>query len=46
VRTLENEIARFKDWDAEKQRYELAQIAPKVFAYSLKQTYRMENHHI
>jgi hypothetical protein len=33
-RELEKELARLKGWDAEKQRYELVQIAPGVVAYA------------
>jgi hypothetical protein len=36
VGDLEKEIAGFKAWDTEKQRYELAEVAPSVFTYRLK----------
>ena len=36
IRNLEEEVARFKAWEAEKQRYELKEVAPRTFAYVLK----------
>lgn len=36
VDSLEKEITRLEAWDAEKQRYQLTEIGPSVFAYSLK----------
>ena len=36
VRALEKEIADLKAWEAEKQRYELKEVAPRKFAYLLK----------
>ena len=36
VGELEKEVTDLKAWDAEKQKYELSQIVPGVFAYSLK----------
>jgi hypothetical protein len=36
VSYLEKEMTRFETWDAEKQRYELKQVAPGAFAYSVK----------
>lgn len=38
-RALEEEVARLKAWDAEKQKYQLAKLNPHtdVFAYTLKQ---------
>jgi len=36
-RKLEAELAGLKAWEAEKQKYELATIAPGVFAYRLKE---------
>lgn len=36
VRKLEQEIVRFKDWEADKQRYELKAIDRGSFAYMLK----------
>jgi hypothetical protein len=36
VRQLEQEVARFETWEAEKQRYKLEQLPPGVFVYSLK----------
>jgi rubrerythrin len=35
---LEKEIARMKNWEAEKQRYELKRYDPGVFFYALKET--------
>lgn len=40
VRTLEEEIAGFKAWGAERERYELKQIAPGAFAYMPKPAVR------
>jgi septal ring factor EnvC (AmiA/AmiB activator) len=36
IRQLEEEIARLKAWDAEKERYELQRFDPGVFVYVLK----------
>jgi hypothetical protein len=36
VRSLEEEVASFEKWDAEKERYELKALRPSVFAYMLK----------
>jgi hypothetical protein len=36
TRALEREVARFKAWDAEKQRYELKRWGHGAFAYVLK----------
>jgi hypothetical protein len=36
VRSLEQQIAEMKDWDTEKQRYDLKQVDIGAFAYSLK----------
>ena len=36
VDDLEKEVARLKDWSAEKQRYQLAKIGPGSVAYLLK----------
>lgn len=36
VGELEKEVARLKDWEAEKQRYALMALAPGFFAYVLK----------
>jgi len=36
-RELEKEVADLKTWDAEKEKYELAEISSGVFAYTLKQ---------
>jgi hypothetical protein len=36
IRHLEEEVARLKTWEAEKQRYELKEVAPRTFAYVLK----------
>ncbi|WP_130229052.1 hypothetical protein [Bradyrhizobium sp. Leo121] len=37
VSSLEAEVARLKAWDADKERYQLCEIAPGVTAYSLKE---------
>ena len=36
IRDLEQQIVAFKDWEREKQRYEMKRFHPGVFAYSLK----------
>jgi hypothetical protein len=36
IRELEEEIANMKAWDAEKERYELKEVAARTFAYALK----------
>ena len=36
VGLLEGEVARFEDWDSEKQRYQLTDFGSGTFAYSLK----------
>lgn len=36
VRELEAELMQMKAWEAEKQRYELTELPPGVFVYSLK----------
>jgi hypothetical protein len=36
ISQLEKELARFENWERDKQRYELAEIASGVFAYRLK----------
>jgi hypothetical protein len=33
---LEKQIADMKTWEAEKERYQLTEVAPRVFAYTLK----------
>ena len=40
VGELEEEITRYKTWDAEKKRYELKEIASGQFVYSLKESAR------
>jgi hypothetical protein len=40
VRDLEEEVARLKAWETEKQRYELVALAPNVIAMSPKETMR------
>jgi hypothetical protein len=40
VSELEKEIAKLKTWEAEKQNYELKEVAPRVFAYSIKEAMR------
>lgn len=42
IAELEKEIASLKAWEAEAQRYELAAVAPNVFAYQLKESMRKE----
>jgi hypothetical protein len=37
---LEKEVARLKDWEADKARYQLAEIAPGIVAFSVKQEMR------
>jgi hypothetical protein len=36
IKELEDEVARLNDWNTEKQRYEMRQIASGAFVYSLK----------
>ena len=36
IRELEKEMMELKDWDTEKKRYQLTQIALGIFAYALK----------
>lgn len=38
TRALEEEIARLKSWEAEKQRYELKRYEPGVFLYTLRES--------
>lgn len=38
VRSLETQVAKHEAWEAEKQRYELTELPPGVFVYSLKPT--------
>ena len=38
VRALETEVAQLEAWEAEKQRYELKEVAPRVYAYVVKQS--------
>jgi hypothetical protein len=40
INDLEATIARMKKWEREKRRYELIEIAPRVFAYVIKETAR------
>ncbi|WP_422923214.1 hypothetical protein [Singulisphaera sp. PoT] len=37
IRELEAEVTKFETWDAEKERYQLTEIASGVFAYALKE---------
>ncbi len=37
ISNLEKELSRLKAWETEKQRYELKELAPGVFAYRLKE---------
>jgi hypothetical protein len=36
IRDLEEEIARVKAWEAEKEKYELIEVQPRSFAYAIK----------
>lgn len=36
VSGLEKEMTRLKAWDAEKERYQLTEVSPGVFAYTVK----------
>jgi hypothetical protein len=36
VGELEKEVAGFKEWDAEKKRYQLTEVGPRVFTYVMK----------
>lgn len=36
VSYLEEEVARFENWEAEKQRYQLEELPPGIFVYALK----------
>lgn len=36
INTLEKQIAGFEAWEAEKERYQLTEIAPQMFAYVIK----------
>ena len=36
VRELEKEVANMKAWDREKKKYELSEVYPGAFAYTLK----------
>lgn len=36
IRSLEEEVTHLKTWEAEKQRYELKEVATRTFAYVLK----------
>lgn len=38
ISELENKVASFEAWETEKQRYELKELAPGVFAYRLKES--------
>lgn len=40
IRKLEKEVADFKAWETEKQRYQLVAIATNVFAYTVTETMR------
>jgi hypothetical protein len=40
VRELEKEVTRLKDWEADKKRYELVEIAPGIVALAIKETMR------
>jgi hypothetical protein len=48
ISELEKEVARLKAWDADKQRYKLAEVGPGMTTYTLKEG--MENgepaHHL
>lgn len=36
IRKLEEEVARVKAWEGEKQKYELKEVTPRSFAYVIK----------
>jgi hypothetical protein len=38
IRDLEQQIVQLKEWEADKQRYELKQVAPGAFVYALKES--------
>jgi hypothetical protein len=40
VRELEKEVTRLKDWEADKKRYELAEIAPGIVVLAIRETMR------
>jgi hypothetical protein len=40
VSDLEKEVARLKDWEADKKRYELTELGPGIVAFSIKETMR------
>jgi hypothetical protein len=40
VSDLEKEIARMKDWEADKSRYELTELAPGIVAFSIRESMR------
>jgi hypothetical protein len=40
IRQFEEEIARLKDWEADKKRYELTELSPGVVALSTKESMR------
>jgi hypothetical protein len=40
IHELEKEVADFKAWEAEKQRYQLVALAPNVVAYAIKEAVR------
>ncbi|HCK84999.1 MAG TPA: hypothetical protein DHW63_10930 [Hyphomonadaceae bacterium] len=37
IRELEGDLVKFKDWEAEKKRYEAKRLSPGVIVYALKQ---------
>lgn len=40
IRELEEKLVKMEDWNVEKERYELASLAPGTFAYIVKETMR------
>ena len=40
VSSLEKQVAGFEKWDTEKEEYELKEIFPRTFAYSIKESAR------
>ena len=40
VSDLEKEMARLKDWEADKSRYELTELAPGIVAFSIRESMR------
>ena len=45
VRDLESEVAQFKTWETEKQRYKLKDFGQNTFAYELKPRWQTVSRH-